>query len=67
MMVMELARIAANAIGINKREGLIFARRATPNTRGMKNAAEAVLLMKVLIRAVVSMIVASRRKGLFPV
>src|SRR5262245_47247063 len=65
--VTELVRIEAKAKGISSFEGLIRARWARPKTRGIKNAVEAVLLIKAHIVAEATRITPSSRLGSSPV
>jgi hypothetical protein len=65
--VTELARIVAKANGNNILEALTRARRAIPVTIGTKKAVAAVLLIKELRLAAVTIISTNMRSGLVPV
>lgn len=62
--VIELARMAAKARGINRREGLFFVRRARLIVIGIKKAVAAVLLRKALIAAAAIMMTVKSCSGL---
>src|SRR5262245_12505596 len=64
--VTELARIAANATGINNRDDETPALVATPMITGTKKAAAAVLLTNELSVATASMVAKSNRFTPFP-
>lgn len=61
--VTELARIAAKAIGINRRETLSFKRWLKSSTTGKKNAAAAVLLIKELNVPTDTIVTSNNRLG----
>jgi hypothetical protein len=61
--VTELDKMAANAIGINNFEALIFARLLSPRMTGKKKAAAAVLLMKALMAATAIMVAGNKLPG----